>query len=96
MPMFLLFFSIIAIFVDSPYSSMMCAKHPTNLALSLSITRTMDLHRITSNAKLYFIVKKDNLDGFFWYTLTALPHAHSINSCCLDVDYVIREHNGET
>ena len=41
--MFLLLFSITVTFADSSYSSMICAKCPTNLALSLSTT-TMDLH----------------------------------------------------
>ena len=42
-------------------------------------------------AALCSIINKDKLDCSFWHTLTALPHVHSINNCCLELDDLIRD-----
>ena len=86
--------SIIIIFVDSLYSSTICAKCPT-IFLYLAQPQQWTCTE-THCAALFSIANNDSLDGFFWHTLAALPHACSINYCCLELYDIIRNNKHVT
>ena len=67
-----------------------------NKSCFISLYHSNGLAQKTHCAALCSIVNKDNLGGFFWKTLAALSHAHSINNCCLELDDVIRDNKHAT
>ena len=67
----------------------LCKLH--NKSCFISLNYNNGIMQKTHCAAIFSIANKDNIDGFFQHTLAALPHAHSINNCCLELDNVKRD-----
>jgi hypothetical protein len=67
-----------------------------NKSWFVSLKSNNGLAQKTNCTNLCCTTNSDSLDGFFRHTLTAFPHAQSINDYCLAINDIIRDNKHAT